>query len=254
MEVIVAELFAGDYAGEPFHMFGLPHLLALGVIVLVNLSFVYWRRAFSPQLRGVFRNGVAAVLVVNELGWHVWNGAVGRWTPQTMLPLHLCSIMVFLSAIMLVTQSYTLYELLYFLGIGAATQALLTPDLGTYGFPHYRFFQTFISHGLIVTAAIYMTLVEGYRPYWRSLLRVALLGNLYVAIVWPINSLLGSNYLYIAHKPETPSLIDVLGPWPWYVLSLEAIAVVLCLLLYAPFAIHDKRVNGRSPFGRMVNG
>jgi hypothetical integral membrane protein (TIGR02206 family) len=56
-----------------------------------------------------------------------------------------------------------------------------------------------------------------------------------------INWLIGSNYLFIAHKPATASLIDVLGPWPWYILSLEAIGLVLCLLLYLPYAIHDQR-------------
>ena len=72
-------------------------------------------------------------------------------------------------------------------------------------------------------------------------MRVLALGNIYMVIIFGVNMVLGSNYLFIAHKPETPSLIDVLGPWPWYILSLEAIAIVSCLILYAPFALHDKK-------------
>ena len=60
-------------------------------------------------------------------------------------------------------------------------------------------------------------------------------------VVFFFNQILGSNYLFIAHKPETASLIDVLGPWPWYILSLEVIGAVMCLLLYLPFAISDMR-------------
>lgn len=43
----------------------------------------------------------------------------------------------------------------------------LTSDLkiDMYAFPHFRFFQVFLSHGGIVTAAIYMTFIEGYRPH-----------------------------------------------------------------------------------------
>ena len=41
------------------------------------------------------------------------------------------------------------------------------------------------------------------------------------------------------------SLIDVLGPWPWYILALEGVGLVLFFLLYLPFAIREVvRVHG----------
>jgi hypothetical integral membrane protein (TIGR02206 family) len=175
----------------------------------------------------------------------LWNAFTGQWTIQTMLPLHLCSMLVWTGALMLVTKNYSIYEFCYFLGIGGALQALLTPDLGLYGFPHFRFFQTYISHGLIIGAAIYMTVVEGFRPTWKSLLRVALWINVYMAVVFGINMLIGSNYLFVAHKPPTASLLDLLPPWPWYIVWMEAIGLVMCLILYLPFAIKDWRVKAR---------
>ncbi len=189
---------------------------------------------------------MAAALIVNEAAWHIWNLATGQWTIQTMLPLHLCSVFVYLSAYMLIKRNYRIYEFAYFLGIGGAAQAILTPDLGLYAFPHFRYFQTFISHGLIVSAPIYMTLVEGFRPTWRSYGRVLLWSNAYMLFVGTVNALIGSNYMFIAHKPVTASLIDMLGPWPWYILSLEAIGFALFLLLYLPFAIRDLVVNRRT--------
>lgn len=172
-----------------------------------------------------------------------------------MLPLHLCSLFVFLSAYMLVAKHYKIYEFAYFMGIAGATQALLTPDAGAYGFPHFRAFQVMVSHGCIVTAAVYMTVVEGFRPTWVSYLRVVIGTNLYMLFVGLVNWRLGSNYLFIAHKPETASLLDVLGPWPWYILAMEALGLVLCLLLYTPFAIRDwqaKRASGRLTPGRLT--
>ena len=130
---------------------------------------------------------------------------------------------------------------MYFAGIGGGIQALATPDLGIYGFPHFRFFQTFISHGLIVTSAIYMTVVEGFRPTWKSLLRVAIWLNIYVVVVFFINNAIGSNYLMINGKPATPSLLDLLPDWPIYILYMEGIGVITFLLLYLPFAIKDRR-------------
>jgi hypothetical integral membrane protein (TIGR02206 family) len=239
---MIQQYFTKDYTGEPFELFGTAHLVALGIVLCVNLALLWVRRNPSPRLRTGIRFGLAIILVLNEIAWHLWNWLTGQWTIQTMLPLHLCSVLVWMSAIMLITRSYAIYEFAYFLGIGGAIQALLTPDAGIYGFPHFRFFQIFISHGTIVIAAIYMTIIENYRPYWRSLLKIAVWGNLYMLAVAFLNWLLGSNYLFIAHKPATASLIDLLGPWPWYILYLEAIALILCLLLYLPYAIRDRRV------------
>ena len=85
-----------------------------------------------------------------------------------------------------------------------------------------------------------MTAVEGYRPRWQSLLRVAVGANLYVAAVGLVNLWLGSNYMFLMYKPNAPSLLDYLGPWPWYVLAAEPIGVAVFLLLYLPFAIRDR--------------
>lgn len=233
--------FAKDWPGPPFELFGRAHLIALAVVILIIALVIVNRRNFSSRGKLVARYALAAILVLNELAWHAWNYTTGQWTLQTMLPLHLCSVLVWLSAYMLIRKSYAIYEFSYFLGIAGATQALLTPDAGAYGFPHFRFFQVIISHGAIVIAAIYMTFVEGYRPYWSSLKRVIIWGNLYMLVVAAINTILGSNYLFIMRKPDTASLIDLLGPWPWYVLSLEAIALLLCTLLYLPYALRDRQ-------------
>lgn len=235
------QFFTKDYTGAPFELFGTAHLIALACVVLVNIIIYLSRKKFSSQGRVYFRYICAAILLLNETTWHLWNYFTGQWTVQTMLPLHLCSVLVFVSAIMLITKSYAIYEFAYLLGIAGATQALLTPDAGIYGFPHFRFFQIFISHGAIVTSAIYMTLVEDFRPYWKSLGHIALWGNVYMAVIFVINQLIGSNYLFIAHKPETASLMDVLPPWPWYILALEGIGAVMCLILYIPFIIKDSR-------------
>jgi hypothetical integral membrane protein (TIGR02206 family) len=156
-----------------------------------------------------------------------------------MLPLHLCSVLVWTTALMLFSENYRIYEFIYLMGIGGAIQAVFTPDIGQYGFPHFRFFQTFLSHGGIITAAVFMTVIQGLRPHWRSIGRVFVVMNVYMVLVFMINSILGSNYLFIMRPPDTPSLIDALGPWPWYILSLEGIGLLTSVILYLPFALKD---------------
>jgi hypothetical integral membrane protein (TIGR02206 family) len=121
-----------------------------------------------------------------------------------------------------------------------AIMALLTPDLMNYGFPHFRFVEFFTLHGTIIVAVMYMTVVEGFRPTWGSLGRVWVFTNLYWLFCALVNSQIGSNYLYTHGKLPTPSLLDVLGPHPWYLLSMELIGVALALLMYLPFALRDR--------------
>ena len=232
------KFFSGNYPGPAFIMFGTPHLITLALLVVLNLLLIRFKTA-EETTKHKIRWTLALILWGNEIAWHVWNYAVGKWTIQTMLPLQVCSILVWLGALMLVTKNYQIYEFMYFMGIGGAMQALATPDLGMYGYPHFRFFQTFISHGLIVTAAIYMTVVEGYRPTWKSITRVFLWMNVYMVIIFILNTAIGSNYLMVNHKPETASLLDLLPAWPIYVLYMELIGLVTVLLLYSPFAIKD---------------
>jgi hypothetical integral membrane protein (TIGR02206 family) len=236
--MFLQQFLTKDYQGEPFHLFGTAHLVALGIVLLVNLCFIFVHKR-DEESNEEARTLMAAILISNEISWHIWNYVTGQWTLQTMLPLHLCSALVWLNAWMLLSKKQVLYDFAYLLGIVGSLQALLTPDLGIYGFPHYRFFQTFISHGLIFTSAIYMTVVEEFRPTWKSLLRVLVIGNLYMAAVFVLNLKLGSNYLFIAYKPSTPSLLDILPPWPFYILWIEGIGIASALLLYLPFAIKD---------------
>lgn len=235
------QFFAGNYPGPAFEFLGTAHLAALAALVLLNLLLLTFRKADEATKQRI-RWIMALVLWGNEIAWHTWNAAVGKWTLQTMLPLQVCSVLVWVGALMLVTKNYRIYEFMYLMGIGGAMQALATPDLGIYGFPHFRFFQTFISHGLIVTSAIYMTVVEGFRPTWLSLVRVAVWMNIYMVIVYLININLGSNYLMINGKPATPSLLDLMPDWPIYILYMEALGVVTFVLLYLPFAIKDWRL------------
>ena len=234
------QFFTANYQGAPFAFLGPAHLAALAVIILLNIVLSRFKGA-SENTRRKIRVALGIILWVNEASYHIWNIYYGRWNIQEHLPLHVCSVLIWLAGFMLIFKNYTIYEFAYFMGIGGAIQALLTPDIGIYGFPHFRFFQTFISHGLLVTSAVYLTVVEGMRPTWKSLLKVMVVLNLYMAVVFVINQLIGSNYLFVAHKPYTPSLLDMLPAWPWYIFYIEAIGLVVFLLLYVPFIIKDWR-------------
>jgi len=67
-----------------------------------------------------------------------------------------------------------------------------------------------------------------------------------MVVIFVVNQIIGSNYLFVARKPPGPTLLDVLPDWPWYILAIEAIGLFVFLILYAPFALRDWRARRKA--------
>jgi hypothetical integral membrane protein (TIGR02206 family) len=240
------QYLTSDYDGPPFDLFGSGHLLALAIILAVIAFLIWGWKTHDEESRRRVRLWFAGTIFVVEISWHVWHLANGSWTLERHLPLHTCSLGLWGSIYMLLTRSYRFYEIFFFLGIAGGVQALITPNAGEFGLPHFRAMQTLASHGLLVIAMVYMTAIEGYRPTWQSIVRTMVFANLYMLCVTGVNVLVGGNYMYTLRKPETASLLDLLGPWPWYLFYAEFVALALFILLYLPFALNDWRLRSVS--------
>lgn len=221
----------------------LPNVYAALALIAVSVWLASFKRS-SESTKRIIRYVLAIALWVDEIIWHVWNFRQGQWTVQTMLPLHVCSVMIWLAGFMLIFKNYRIYEFGYFLGLGAATQILLTSAPSLELFIQYRYYQLYISHGLLIISVVYMTTVEGFRPTWGSFYRAVIGTTLYLVLIFRINFLLDSNYMFLAHKPEEfASLLDILPDWPFYILYMEALGILTFFLSYLPFAIKDWRAS-----------
>ncbi|MCL6457684.1 MAG: TIGR02206 family membrane protein [Gorillibacterium sp.] len=228
--------FFDAQAAASFFIFSQEHRMALSVVALLIALLFCLRRWFRDgNQRNIARWSIASVLILCEVSLNIWYVREGVYQAKDTLPLELCSISLYLCVVMLLTRSRLLFQICYYAGIGGALQALLTPVLG-YAFPHYRFLEFFTAHGFIILAVLFMIWVEGYRPNFRSIWLTLGFLNLLLIVVWFVNRATGGNYMFVARKPDTASLLDVLGPYPWYLLSLEGVVVLLFLLMYLPFA------------------
>lgn len=228
-----------DSGASAFVPFGLQHWLGTGItLVIAVLVPVLLRRHASPRGQETARKVIAVCMFIDiGLGPALSAGIYGLPLAQH-LPLQLCGMSVTLGAFMLWLRSYRLYEVLYYWGTGGALVALLTPDVAQ-AFPHPLFLRFFLSHGLAFMAVMYATLAMGFRPRARSLLVVMPVTAAYALLIYPVNLLLGSNYLFLLAKPAQPSPLDLFGPWPWYIPGFVAMVASALLLLYAPFAVFD---------------
>jgi len=233
----------------PFHLFGTPHIVAMVAMLAVPVALsAAVRRLDSERATRVVCVVFAIVMLVNQaVYWcyrYVTEGA-GTFVREH-LPLHVCGMTVLLSAATLLWRGRFTYELLYFWGLAGAANAMVTPEL-TEGFPHYVFFQYFLSHGGIVAAALFATWGLGMRPTFRSLVRAFVAMNVMAAAIACVNLLLDSNYMYLCEAPVTASPFLFL-PWPWYILWLEVLALVFFGLLYLPVLLVER---SKSQFTKM---
>ena len=217
------------------------HLLALAAVAVVTVLLVIAVRKGSDGWLRWF----AIVLLVDEVSWWIYlvAGGVPGLELRYSLPLQLCDVAIFIAAAALWTRNQLLIEITYFWGLAGTIQALLTPDLPQ-PFPSYPYWQYYIAHGGVVAAAF--ILVVGLRRHPRpwAVARVAALTVALAAFVGVIDLVTGANYMYLREKPPTTTPLDVMGPWPVYVLVAALVGVLLFAILDAPFRV--RREAGRT--------
>lgn len=227
---------------DTFSLFSFTHWSTLFVMFLIIVSIYIFRKTLrNAGINLTARLVLAVMMVGSEISLHIWLWNINEWTIQYSLPFHLSSISILLSAVLAVTKSYSLFEFTYFAGVGSALQAMLTPDISAYTFPHFRYVHFFISHGGIVVVNLFIVFVEKYRPTLKSLWKAFLYLNIYTVFIFLLNYFIKGNYMYISEKPVNPSLLDYLGPWPYYILPLELITLLTFLILYFPFWLFNRR-------------
>lgn len=224
--------------GQPeFVAFGAAHVTTLMLVLLMSVGTGALARAHGNAR---LARGLAAALILQEAVKLYYFIVIADLGWRTNLPLHLCRINELLCAVMLVTRSYRIFEVSYFLAMAGSISAMLTPALAV-DFPAPEFVLFFAGHALAVLAVVYAIFAFGFRPRLRSLFITLAATAAYAALIAPLNYVLDSNYLYLRAQPQPATVLALFGPWPYYLIALFSLAVVACALAYAPFAIADAR-------------
>lgn len=212
--------------------FSIAHLAALLVLVLASGVGVIAPRRHPGRWVSWASWALAGAIFAGWAGENVAEIVVGTWTPRYSLPLQLTDAVSLVTIIALLTRRRLFVELVYFWAFSASLQAVLTPDLGS-NFPSVFYFTYFIYHiGPIVAACM---LVFGCRLYPRSgaIWRAFALALALAAVSGVGNVITGGNYMYLRSKPVHNSLLNVMGPWPVYILSGAAVGLAMFAVLDA---------------------
>jgi len=206
-------------------VFGTEHLVILAVAVVgAAVAFALGRRADPLARRWELVAGVMILLVCVPFTVYDW-----RRGPE----FQICDFAWIVAAGTLLTRGSLWSATTYFWGLTLCVQGVLTPDL-SHGFPSIEFWSFLTRHFAPVWVGVH--LVGARRgPSWRGFGFTAAITAVWAAAMMLLNALKGTNYGYLNAKPSTPSLLDLLGPWPWYVVVEVALVVAVWALMTWPW-------------------
>jgi hypothetical integral membrane protein (TIGR02206 family) len=208
--------------------------LTVGLLAVAGIALVASARRHPGRWAERAAKVIGVILLADAVSWMATQATQGGWSPSTGLPLPLCDMAVLVAFAACWWRTPILVEITYFWGLAGTLQGVLTPDLSS-PFLSLGFFQYTVGHVAIVIAALYLVLGLRLRPRRGAVLRVLAITASYTAAVGAVDGMTGADYMFLRSPPASWTLLSVLGPWPWYVFSATGVAVVLLLVLYAPF-------------------
>jgi hypothetical integral membrane protein (TIGR02206 family) len=152
----------------------------------------------------------------------------------------------FVAAAALLWRQLLLVEVAYFWGLGGTLQAVLTPDLKDH-FPSFPYLQFYVTHDLVILAALFLVIGLGLQPRRGAVQRIFLLTLAFALLIGLIDLATGGNYMYLRQVSAGGSLLSLMGPWPWYIAAGAVLTLVVLAILDAPFRLSRRSRPGSRP-------
>ena len=211
----------------PFTLFGISHSIVIFFTLFLSL-LTFWANKFSGKQQSTIQTFLAFLLSLQIIVFNSWHLYFGSFDITRFLPFHLCTISAYISVLALLIKKNWLYKLQFFWAPAGAFVALVLPDIGANeNFPSFRFIEFFWSHSLIVIISFWIIATQNlqlkYSDVWKyfGLLLVFCFG-----VVFWINKLIGSNYMYLMNKPSGGQM-NFLPSEPYHVLGLVGILLLI---------------------------
>jgi hypothetical integral membrane protein (TIGR02206 family) len=183
---------------------------------------------------------LAVALVLNLVIWQIVTVRGGTWNSSGDLMVDLCPLANLVTAAALWSPGPLLVELAYFWACAGTIQGVLQPD-ARWSFPSYFYFQFYVDHSGVVAAALFLVVGLRMAPRPHAVWRVFALTVAFAGVAAVVDVLTDGNYMFLRGKGPAGTLLDVMGPWPWYIASAGGLALVLLLVLDAPFRLARRR-------------
>ncbi len=228
-------------AGQAFSAYGPSHCAVLVVAVVGVLGFVVFGRHAEPRWSRRVCVGLAVLIASVNLGIEVYSVQPANLAGS--LPLQLSDLAPYAAAYALWSRRHWAFSLTYYWCLTLSSQALLTPALRGPDYPSIEFFAFFANHLLVIWAAVLLAWGLREPVTWGGYRFTVAATAAWAAVAFGFNIAAGTNYGFLNGKPPVASLLDLLGPWPWYLVP-EA---VLVLTVWALLTVLGRHLGARLP-------
>ena len=222
-----------------FVPFTFQHVAVILFLIVFGIVLIKWAKKQSQKTQIFVGNIFTIAISLSVIIGVSLKIYTGNFDYQVDLPLHLCSFMALIIPIVSLTRKYLYYEVLFFLVLTGTFQSLVTPT--EYNFMNFPFFRYWLVHAGLVIFMLYATFIYKMRPTFKSVIRSFIGMQVYMVLMFIVNSILGSNYFYTNRKPEAATMLDLFGEWPYYVIAIKLIVIPYFLLIYLPFYFTRKK-------------
>lgn len=220
------------------------HLFWLGLTAALCTALGLMYRRWGDRGRRICGRALAVLLVCDELFKYFIAFKSGEFRPS-FLPLHLCSINIFLIAADAVRPSLMLREVLYAVCLPGALFALAFP-----GWAHLPLWNALCIHSFTAHILLFLypllLIVGGFRPRFSRLVRTfpAILAAVGIAACF--NQAFGTNFMFLARAGEGNPLSwfeSFLGS-PGYLVGIPVIAALCWAVMYGLPALRKRLDKG----------
>lgn len=225
---------------------GFSHEMPIITAFLLGTSIILFAKKVlnSKQQLRLFRL-LTLCLSLFVIGVVIYLLITNNFNIKTDLPLYLCSFSALIFPIIVFLNKPFLFRIFYFWCMAWGIQAISTPDIldGYLSLEYYRYWIVHLGTMIIVLYGVFVLKIY---PNFNSVFLSILALQGYILIVFLINEILDTNYMYLSVKPESVTVLDYLGPWPYYILALQFFLIPYFLLFYLPFYFYNKRAVSNS--------
>jgi len=235
-----------SFTNDSFEAFTMEHFLPIivGVFFAWTCVVIANRLLDTKQqtLLGTFLASLPFFCIIGRMTYLLLDGS---FDVALDMPFFMCRFMALVLPFVIYTRNRFMLGILYFWVLAGTINAVITPDL-LFNFGHWEYIVYFVYHLGLIIAMIYATLVFKFEITWRDYWNAVLGVIVFTVFSAAVNFMLKANYNYLSEKPEVASILDVMGPWPWYIGVVYVLMFFLFFIAFLPFLFKQRRLKNKA--------